>query len=1010
MKNRSRKTPLIMLICVMLFVSYEAIAQQASGKKLTISGIVMEANDPPIPLSEATISIKGSGRSLKTEKNGNFNLNDVPIGSILVVTYTGFKTQEVPVHRDYNNLIISLVRDLNEMEQVVVTGVAKQKVKEIASSVSTVDMENVVNKPVTQLSQALQGGTTGISVNQSSGVVGSEQSAIRIRGVATMGNADPLVLVDGVPFDMNNLDPNSVASISVLKDAAAASMYGSRGANGVILITTKRGVAGRINVDYNGYYGVQKQSIVPNLVDGPVYMRAMNQLNENMGSNPAFSEGAIDSTARGLDPLLYPNTNWWDLTMRESIPIQQHSVLLSGGNTASRFVININHLEQSGQIKNLGVNNPSKYSRTSARINSTVDLTRNIMIYTDLFASRSQQAEPYVNGSGRATGYLQDKIYAAPPTVVGKYPFPGGTVPGYIRPGTEFYGNFGEAWNPVGVLEQGGTIGRTRDEAILNIRPQWQISPNWSASGQVSYTVASGLDITNQDAYTFFDYYSFTQVGSYGLTKGSSLTGRNSYFYWGGNVEYKANIGADKKHNVNAILGYTQELRNPGQENTSAYFDFVALQSYSFKGIYSYDEKYLLEVGMRRDGSSLFGPGNKWGNFPSVAVGWNIDQEAFMDGQDWLMAWKLRASYGILGNNRVRPYLYQTTLNGNGTVASHGNANLRWEKLNQFNIGTDLSLKAGLDITVEWYNKNSEDLLLTADPLYSSAIGVNSAGGGNSPTFNAASANVKGLDASIKYFKSWDNRFGLNLSLGYSTLSSKVLSVGESNTPIISGNTILMVGGALREFYGYRSQGLLQQADIDNENIPKLSGAINAGDIKYIDKNGDGKIDANDRVPLGTTQPTKVVFGNIGFNAKGFDFDMLVNYQAGSPIFYQGAFANPFSTNPRITPQEEQMDTWAPENTGASLPRFSTAGVVFSDFWQEKGDFVRIRYMQLGYTLPESWLSNARIKSTRVYFNAQNPFTFSDIKMIDPETARSSVSTENIAPLKIYTFGLSVKF
>jgi len=975
-------------------VSKKQLPASDTSKNVTIAGRILEAKDPPAPLQGVLIRIAGSSIATVTDANGFFKLDNVPINSTLQITMIGYKSQDYFVRKAKADLTISLSQSLSELDQVIVTGLAKQKVREIASSVTSINMENVKNKPVVQLSQALQGGGTGILVNQSSGLVGGDQANITIRGVATVNSTSPLVLVDGVPYDMNNLDPNTVSSITVLKDAAAASMYGARGANGVIVITTKRGVAGTINVEYNGYYGIQQPTYKPNFVDAPTYMKMINQRSINAGSTPTYSQGAIDSTASGRYPIQYPNTNWTALTLRNAIPIQQHSLLVSGGNTASRFMININNTSQLGQVQELQSTPLSKFSRTTVRINTTVDLTKNFFVYTDLFAARTDQTEPHIGQDGRNTSYFYSRLYLAPPNVEAVYPAkPANQLPAYIPPGYTFYGLTGEGWNPVALLDLAGSQQTSSNLAVINMRPQWKISSDLTFNGQASYNVGSGVTKINQASHTYYNYYNYLSEGSaIPLEQNSSLNGGQTYFLWGGNLDYKRNF---EKHSFSLLGGYTQEL-------SSNQLTELALRSMFVKSTYVYDERYLVEAGIRRDGSSIFGPGHKWGNFPSVALGWNVDRESFFKVNE-ISAWKIRASYGSLGNNNVSPYQYQTTISGGGPENNIGNPDIQWERTNMFNFGTDISLKSGFDATIDWFNKRTNDILFQTPPLLTGGIGT----GNTTPLVNSFSARVDGLEVNLKYHKAFSKDFSFNTGVGYTRQTSRVMHLLNNNAPIINGNTILSIGGPLYANYGYRSNGLLQQGDIDNPKVAKISGQ-QAGDIKYVDTNGDGIINSSDRVPLGPTNPTNIFFANLGFNYKGFDFAALVSGQSGSDIFYTGQLANPFNGGEETTPQKSQTDTWTPQNTNAPLPRIVDGGNLdFSDFYKHNGAFLRVRYIQAGYTFPQDWCNKIRVKSLRIYLNAQNPFTLSSVKLVDPE---SQGSLYTVPIMKMFTCGLNLKF
>src|SRR5690606_33226461 len=349
--------------------------------------------------------------------------------------------------------------------------------------------------------------------------------------------------------------------------------------------------------------------------------------------------------------------------------------------------------------------------------------------------------------------------------------------------------------------------------------------------------------------------------------------------------------------------------------------DCVVLRSIWCKVSYASEERDLLEVGLRRDGSSIFGPGHKWGNMPAVAVGWNIDRESFFNSNA-ILNWKLRASYGTAGNNRISPYLYQNLIGSNGLPTVFGNAALRWERTTTFNAATDISFALGVDFTAEWFDKKTTDILIRSDQLFTAGIGMNSQSSDNiSPYFNAGSARVKGYELKANYNKQFTDRFRFTANLGYTKIQSEILELIEPGVPIIQGNAILMEGKALRENYGFKTDGLLQQADIDNPEVVKFSGQ-RAGEIRYVDTNGDGILDDNDRMPLGNTEPTDIFFGGLGFVYGEWDFDVMVSGQSGRDFIYSGIFANPFTGNigTQSTPQIYQQDTWTPDNTDASLP------------------------------------------------------------------------------------------
>ncbi|NLR77379.1 TonB-dependent receptor [Chitinophaga eiseniae] len=949
----------------------------ANADTLLLRGRVLNQAEPPVPIPGATVTVKGTTRGVVTDADGFFELK-TQADEILVFSFIGYKPKEYIVKGSQRNVTVSLEENVNSLNTLVVTGFSEQKVKHLASSVSSLNMANVNNKPITQLSQALQGGVTGINVSQSSGLPGGDAAAVKIRGVSSFLGSDPLVLVDGVPFDMNKLDPNTIENITVLKDAAAASMYGARAGNGVIIITTKRGAPGVVNVQYNGYTGFQSPTFTPHFVDAATYMRMSNEALRNNGGDPLYTDDVIKQTADHSDPVKYPDTHWREEVMRQQSSIQQHSLSVSGGNSAARFALTANYLSQQGMIQN------SSFNRGTVRANTSVDLRKNFVVFMDLFAARDQQQEPYA--WGRSTSGILSWVYTAPPNIASKYP----DKP--ERPGYTYYGTYGESWNPVANVERGGTINRIRDEVLINLRPKWEILPGLSLKGQFSYRVSTGANKTNRDAYIFFDYFTNQKTGrDFTDMKDAGPTNRSSYYYTGGNLDYTKTFG---QHRINALAGYSRELNN-----TDTWTE-IALNSYFGKVYYSYADKYLLELGLRRDGSSLFAPNRKWGNFPSIAAGWNLGSESFMQSLTFLDELKLRGSYGKLGNNNISPYSYQSTINTyNGTEASFGNPNITWEKVSILDLGADISLfKNKLDLTFDWYDKKTTDLILSPQPTLTSAI--------NKTPVNIGSMKNVGWEIKASYNAQLSKNFSLTLNAGYSRNRSTLLKLAQER-PIIEGNIIRQVGGPLAEYYGFKSLGLIQQSDIA-KGIPMLPGQA-AGDIRYADIDHNGVIDDNDRVPLGATEPYNNYFGSISLKWKNLDFETMITAVGKVVAMYSGRIALPFNAaGEGGTPLTWHLDYWTPEHTDARFPRLlpSPGGnEKSSDFWAYNGAFTRVRYIQLGYNFKLE--RKIKIKTVRVYVNAQNPFTISQIKAGDPES-RGDQTTYPI--MKVYTAGLNVTF
>ena len=957
-------------------------ARPAAGL-VDIRGVVVDTKDPPTPLVGVTVLVQGTVRGTTTDAEGFFSIK-AKHGDVLTFSFIGYTGKEYRVNKSVANLSIAMEEELTSIDQVVVTGMTSQQRKHIAASVGAVAPSNFENKPITRLSQALQGGTTGILVTQSSGLPGGDGATIKIRGVASLLGSDPLVLVDGFEFDMDKLDPSTVESVSILKDAAAASIYGAKAGNGVILITTKRGSAGKVSVSYNGYFGIQQPIYLPDFVDGATYMEYINEANRNTTGVDKYTPEQIRITREGSDPIHYPSTDWMKETMRETAPIHEHNFTVSGGNTTARFALSAQYLNQDGMYKVMD----NGFERLTVRANTTVNLNKDIMMFVDMFVGRDTQRQPETMNKT-----ILDYIYLAPPTLVSKYPRKEGQKPGY-----DYYGVYFEWMNPLANLERGTQVESVRDYVTINARPTWHIIPGLTLKGQVGYRIASGMDKKDRNAYVFLDYFSGNESGTFGAVKSATYTTRTSYWMVGATLDWTKEFG---DHRINILGGWNEEVdRRNG-------WDDVALLSFFGKAYYSYKDKYLAEVGIRRDGSSLFGDGHKWGNFPSVAVGWNVNREPWMQNARFIDNFKIRASYGMLGNNNVALYRYQTIIDNSGNEIVNGNPDLTWEKVKILDAGVDLSLFGQkLEVTFDWFRKVTDDMIVNVPSTPSSGL--------LAAPMNVGKAEVKGYEIGVGFNHSFTKDIDFSINLGYSYNKSKWLEI--TNDELINGNTIYRKGHAIKEYYGYQADHLLTQDDLDFR-VPIIGGYDGAttaqlpGDIRYVDTNGDKVITTDDRVPLGDQDPHSVYYGNLSFRWKNLDFDMQVNGVGYVPIFYQGLISNPLDPEYGGTPQRWHLDHWKAENPdrNAKLPRVTTDpgnNALLSTFWKENGAFVRIKYMQLGYNF-KALAKKIHAGNFRVYVNVQNPFTFTKVELIDPETK----GTHTTYPMfKTYSVGLNVNF
>lgn len=981
---------------------YIAIARRSANKNTpavpsvnderswTIQGQTLEQSEPPLPLPGVNISIKGTQLGTISDMGGYFSLK-AKKGDIIVFSYLGFKNYEYVVSRAISNLSVSLTEDIESLDEVIVTGFSEEKKLNSISSISSLNVSsNLISKPVTSMSQALQGGITGLSVSQGSGLPGADAATIKIRGVSSLQtNNDPLVLVDGVPMDMNNLDPNTIESVTVLKDAAAAAIYGARAANGVIVVKTKRGTPGKVNVSYNGYYGIQKATYLPEFIDGAGYMEMVNAANINIGGNPVYSQEAINKTRDGSDPVNYPNTDWTDFLFKNG-SVQSHSVSVSGGGNLARFALTANYLKNDGLVEN------TNSDRLNIRANTSVSLLDNLSVNMDFNSYRTNREKPLFDNGGDIFTY----IYSTPPNTVIRYP---------MKEDNDivYYGNRPEQRNPAAILDRGGIRTNLEDNISINIAPRWEVIPKLILRGQYSYRISSSAQRDERKAYNFFDYNSEAFLQTWGASYSASKD-RSSYYYIGATAEY---TWEKKKHRLFGIGGYNQELTNQGD------WDRWSMTSIFAKVNYTFDRRYLLEGTIRRDGSSRFGKGNKFGVFPSIAAGWNLHEESFMKPlKNQINEFKVRGSYGLLGNENIGLYKYQTLIDaGNGNETVFGNPDITWETVNMLNIGADIRLFRDWTITFDYYDKLTKDMIIIPP--------ISFIGGISAAPLNSGEVRNRGWEFDVNYGKQYKT-FGFNVHAGLSQNKNKIESL--FGAPYDNGNRIHEVGHALNSYYVYPTDGLLQESDFtkdtDGKWIPKEGVTIfdgqQPGDIKYRDVSGpdgtpDGKITTDDRVIRGDDQPDLNYFANLSLTYKKWDFEILFQGVTGVDAYYN----EPYSFGLNVsgdgqTPLAVQTDYWTPENTGARYPRMapnSTYGSNYhtSDFWHFNASYCRVKYIQLGYTFDQLGLKKIGISNIRLYLNAQNPFTFAKEKLTDPESRGQKGSYPLI---KTYSAGISLNF
>lgn len=920
-----------------------------------IYGTVTDKDGETLPY--VTILVKGSNIGTTTNENGLYEIN-VTGDVTLIFSYLGFKDYEVSTAGKAKLDVVLLDENL-KLDEVVVTGYNTIERKHLASSIETVDMGKVVSRPIVKLQEAFSGTVAGVTMLQGSNLPGSVPGTISIRGVSTLQSASPLVIVDGMEQPLTDIDPNQIKSISVLKDAAAASMYGSRGANGVIIIETNRGTTGKFSVNINSWFAFQNPLNLPEFVNSTDFMRLRNEASEIQGQAPTYSEDDIKAAEEGKTP----NTDWVKEIMERQATTYNTSASISGGGGVGTFNLMLGYVEENG------LNIIEGSDKFSARFNTNVNIADRFILLADFYAHRLKVDRLRRNNDGHG---LYQIAWRMNPTQEVYYD---DDIPDHFKLHNDL--------NPVASIKRGGTWNNMYDKSTINLRPKFYINDNLNLEGNVSYLIDKSASKWKRLTSKFFD------------GDGKPVTS------WSNDIGSEQGV-SQSQLTARALINYEQEVRKDkdkiyvvaGTESMSyIYTDYREVTKASFftKLNYSFDNRYLIEATFRGDGSSKFAPGHKWGFFPSASLGWNLHNEKFMQPivePGIISNFKIRASWGRIGNENVNPYLWQEIVNTWGWTMRVPNPLFSWEKQDQKNLGVDLALlRNRLTITADTYKKHSYDLIYSdfpVPPLTGSYYLTSSV--------NIGEVDNEGWEISAK----WADKVGdFSYSLGGMIFDNinKVMKAGYnvSDTLIFKGTNdkIWYKGIPIENYYGFQTDGYFNnQAEIDaaEAKFPNTK----PGDIRYIDQNKDGVINDKDRVFLGDPAPHYNYSIMLDLNYKNWDMSMLgqgvgkrtgrLNGQEGYPVLVDGG-----SNNLGAPMQYYADNRWTPDTPNSRFPRVWTGAstnTYLSDVWLSNAAYFRIKSLQLGYTLPTV---NKSIRNLRIYINAQDFMTFTKWEGLEPE-------------------------
>ena len=996
---------------------------------ITVKGKIVDEKGES--LIGATVQQKGTTNGVITDADGNFSLT-VPSDASLVVSFVGYLTQEVFVGGKADFGIITLDSDIKELEQVVVIGYGTQRKVDLTGSVAIVDAEEMKKVSNSNMSTMLQGKVAGVQIT-SDGQPGADP-IVRIRGIGSFGSTAPLYVVDGVPMGttIRDFSPNDIETLQVLKDASAAAIYGSRAANGVVIITTKQGKKNQtMKIDYRGYYGLdQVQKGVYNVMDSYQYGQYVNMAYSNSGMDvPA---GYNPASPKYIDPAVV-NTNWYNEAFKTGVR-QNHNINMSGGGANNTYNIGLDYFTQKGTMVGAGPN----FDRFTARINNSMDV-KFIKFKTNMVYSHSLQdnmalsnANEYVQGlygaqfpvmasvlllppSIRAydpsTWVLDDKISAASQYSYDSYGY--GTyyddVHGDIRVTNVLLEN--------SLIKRNSTVDRVVASGSANVDLISMVGLK-SSNHKLAYNLNLSYSRTYAKDLTFVP--AFIQSTTNYLSKSNENLSEGYRSYSDALIENTINYdGRFGRSHFNVVAGQTFERElfhtltgtgvnlpepyylqvNNAEETSATSFESEhVLASYIGRIIYDFDEKYLISATARRDGSSRLSSDDRWDWFPSISAGWRIERENFFPeaAKSKINLLKVRGSYGVLGNENIGEYQYMDVMSrGNYTysfgndkvtgsaISNYVNTAIRWEKKKTLDFGLDLGMfNNQFEFTFDWYKSTSEDL------LYSVAVPTNAGATNATVTMNAATMENSGLEFLAAYHNH-KNAVKFDISANLSTLSNKVIKLGVSGEPRSDGFSRTEVGREVGEFYGYVYEGIFQkQEDIDNR-VNSEGGYINQpgaqpGDVAYADLDNDGEITNEDQTFLGSGLP-KVHYGlNARAEWNGFDLSISTHGAAGFKavdfvdLTLHGSYGS-------LNKSVDLLNAWTPENTNTDVPRiaYRSTGAITKDMFSERfiqdATYLKIANIELGYNFPDRWFGNY-VNNVRLYASAQNLATLSKYK------------------------------
>jgi len=1008
---------------LLLFLSIMTTFELLIAQDIRVTGTVSADDGETLP--GVSILIKGSTVGVVTDIDGNYSLNVPSDQSVLTYSYVGFLTSEETIG-GRSVIDVALNLDVAQLDEIIVVGYGTQKKINSTGAVSSITAKDMEARPLTSAATALQGAAPGVFVNQNSGQPGRDDVSIRIRGVGTLNDANPLILIDGIEAPISNLNPDDIESITVLKDAASASIYGSRAANGVVLVTTKRGTGkAGVTFNYNGYYGTTSAIRLPDIVDNAaLYATMWNEANTNFGETPKYSDAQIaDFEANG------PDNNWFK-SMFNSAPITQHNFSASGSSDKTNFRYSFGYLNQDGVLPK------AAFKRFNTRLNLDTKVNDRVTIGVNLAITRGDRDGHQEEVSGAADGSIianmsrsqpVDQMFNADGVLVRPIH---GVNNAWINMASRNFNRkendiLGSTYIEVEVMD--GL--KVKGTAAINYRDYFdsRVGVTVPTADPLTNVVTSGPSTNRTAQRNAFNKINLT---TWLQTTYEKTIGKNFFKILAGFNQETSETEAFEARRTTFISNNILTL-NAGDPSTASNNESAtqwALRSYFGRVNYVLDEKYLFEANVRYDGSSRF-QNEKWGVFPAFSAGWIISEEGFFNSP-FMDVLKLRGSWGQLGNQNIGDFRYTRSLDlsqnytfGGGIVqgvaqTNLGNPELRWEKTASTNLGINMEMfNSKLQIEADYFVRTTEDILFD--------IPVASISGFTSQILNSAELRNKGWELTTSYRENFGD-FSFRVSANVTHVTNEVLKLNKTlgNDEVdqlisggSAGSSILKPGAPINAYYGYKDTGIFRsqaefEAAADHSILNSLYGV---GDVGLQDLSGDGVIGPEDRQVIGNPDPKWIYGMNLDFGYKGIGLAILLQGAGDYQTYGRSNIFWPFNNGHSVL--NSWQDRYTPENTGGKFPRLFLGGdgwpstASSNSFWLVDRTHLRVKNIQLSYTLPASVIADNFIESLKIYLNVQNAATFTSFPFFDPErqagNSRGGTSFPNLA---IFSAGMNLNF